>query len=139
MKYQLTIPQWLDLPFEIRQKLKEIFKIPRSTGSHVVGSQIISDGHTHNDLSVVSIEAMQVFTESKGENFWELLDATIKKVMSLCQHEKDEKDSRVKEESERSIEAKAEALGALALQMQAVAEGATQVMAKKRGRPAKVV
>lgn len=59
----LSPNQWLSLPYEIRNKLRKIFNIGRSGSTEVVngvdGSQVISDGTTAQDLSVISIKKMQ--------------------------------------------------------------------------------
>lgn len=65
MNIQLSVPDWLKLPYETRLKLAEIFELSKSKGSHVeqMGSESIvrSDGHTHEDLAVITLEKMYAF------------------------------------------------------------------------------
>lgn len=139
IRQQLTIPQWLDLPVETRKKLKEVFSIPRSTGSQVIDKTVVCDGHTHKDLMSISVEAMQKFLDSKAEDFWNLFDVTLEKIQDSFREEKDRELGKAQKEKEQLTEQKAEALGALAIQMQEIASNAGGVIAKKRGRPVKVV
>jgi hypothetical protein len=138
VKQQLTIPQWLDLPFEVRQEFKRIFKLPRSTGSQVVNNEVVCDGHTHKDLAEISVEKMQAFLQSKEEDFWKLFDAALQKLQDDHREKAERELGKAQKEKEELTEQKAEALGELAKQMVTIAENAGEVLAKKRGRPAKV-
>ncbi len=84
MTIQLSVPDWLRLSNETRLKLVEIFSIPRSTGSQMdmIGGQgvIKSDGHTHQDLSVITVEKMQLFLNTDESDFLTLFQALIKKL-----------------------------------------------------------
>lgn len=58
---QLSVNEWLELPHETRIKLAEIFSIPKSTGivtTHGVTTTVLSDGHTYQDLSAITVEKM---------------------------------------------------------------------------------
>ena len=59
---QLTTTQWLSLPGDVRQVLIKTFGIPRSEGSQVMdGKVIVSDGHNHRDLAVITIGRLRAF------------------------------------------------------------------------------
>lgn len=64
----------------IRLKLKTIFDIHRSEGTTVHNNIVISDGHSHSDLSKINVESMQRFTGKKSEDFSELYNETLDKV-----------------------------------------------------------
>lgn len=87
---QMTVPQWLQLTMPVRLRMKEIFEIPRSTGTEIHNNVVFSDGHTHKDLANITIEKMQDFVGSSSEDFYELLNATTKKVMKEHQDMLDE-------------------------------------------------
>lgn len=85
MQAQLTQPQWLSLPVDVKAKLKEIFNIPRSEGSRVDDNRLVSDGHTHRDLAVITIEAMEGYLELERlpdfkPDFFELFDSVLDKI-----------------------------------------------------------
>ena len=98
---QLTVPQWLQLEMPVRMKLKSIFSIPRSEGTTVHNNVVISDGHTHEDLSRISVSAMQGFLGSKSEDFTELYNATLDKVYLEYQQELEEREKEQKKERAR--------------------------------------
>lgn len=75
----MTTTQWLGLSMPLRMKLKEVFVIPRSSGTHVQDNTIISDGHTHGDLAHITVEKMQTYLHSEETDFFELLNASINK------------------------------------------------------------
>ena len=59
---QLTTTQWLSLPIDVRQVLIKTFGIPRSEGSQVMdGKVIVSDGHNHRDLAVITVGRLRAF------------------------------------------------------------------------------
>lgn len=85
IKHQVTIPVWLELKPETRQKLKDIFGIVRSGNLAFVqqggkGVQT-SDGHTHGDLSVITLETMASYLgEPISDDFWKTFDKVVDKV-----------------------------------------------------------
>ena len=85
---QLTIPQWLSLQMPIRLRLKSIFNIPRSSGSEVVNTTVLSDGHTHGDLAVITVEKMQQYLSSDEQDFYKLLvqvvDSFVDLLLAAC-------------------------------------------------------
>lgn len=149
--YQITIPQWLSLTIETRQRLKELFSIPRSSGSQVNDGVVVSDGHTHEDLKRVSIEAMVKYLNGvsvvKGDEgylgeelgFYPLLELVLEKVIKeqndLYQKAIDSLEEEKFQQDEANRKALLNTLGTLA--GQAVELGALNEP-KRRGRPAKV-
>lgn len=85
MEYQLSPNQWLQIPMEIRAKLREIFNIPRSKGNILEGNVIKSDGHTFEDLAVITVEGMQRFTGSDNTDFMSLFNVTVNQIEDLIE------------------------------------------------------
>lgn len=140
IKHQLTVPQWLELAPEIRQKLISLFNIPRSTGASTVNNVVISDGHTHEDLSAISTEKMKVFLgleDGREYDFWLLVEETLKRVYAVQDEYLKGQIEEAQREKAELEESKAEALGELARQMQEIAKGAEGTIEKRRGRPKK--
>lgn len=137
--HQLSIPQWLGLPADVRVKLKSIFNIPRSSGSQIVDKEVVSDGHTHKDLAELTVEKMQAYLSSEETDFWKLMDVVLDKI----QKERGEEiKNALKQQEELQDELageKAEALAELARKMEEIASGAEEVIVKRRGRPRKEV
>lgn len=86
IQYQLLPQTWLQLSSEVKSKLKEIFAIPKSGGVifHQVGGKGIveSDGHTVNDLNVVTLEKMSQYLglPETATDFWGTFDLVCDKV-----------------------------------------------------------
>lgn len=59
---------------------KETFGIQRSAGSIVVGDRVVSDGHTIDDLSVVSLKSLQEYLGTTEDHWDKLLQLTINKM-----------------------------------------------------------
>jgi len=78
MKAQLTRPQWLALSVPIRRKLIELFDIPRSASTEVIDGVVASDGHTHEDLAVITLEKVQVLLDSTETDFYSLMMELVK-------------------------------------------------------------
>lgn len=77
---QLSTHDWLQLPWETRLKLVEVFKITRSAGTHVIGGVVKTDGYTEKDLSILNIETLKTFTGLETDNYQELFNATLIKL-----------------------------------------------------------
>lgn len=58
---QLDTFHWLQLPMETRNKLRELFHIPKSQGVILENETVKSDGTTYQDLSALTLEKMQTF------------------------------------------------------------------------------
>jgi hypothetical protein len=80
LKRQLVPYEWLQLPVPIRNLFKATFQIPRSGGSNVIGDKIVSDGHTIDDLSRVSLKSLQEYLGTTETHWDKLLQLTINKM-----------------------------------------------------------
>lgn len=77
MNPQLTKPQWCALPIEVRNKLREIFKINRSEGCEIVSDKLMSDGTSHIDLQAINVASMQTYLNSEETDFAKLFDEVL--------------------------------------------------------------
>ena len=81
MTPQIDTFHWLQLSSSVRQRMREIFGIPRSEGSFIQDNIVKSDGHTYKDLSVITVGAMQAFLLDTNDNdFHSLFDRVIEVV-----------------------------------------------------------
>ena len=80
LKRQLTPFEWLQMPVEVRSLFIKWFKIPRTGGAIVQGDKVLSDGHTIEDLSVVSLASLQAFLHTDETHWDNLLQLTINKM-----------------------------------------------------------
>jgi hypothetical protein len=83
--YQLTTSQWLALKPEVKNRLKEIFSIPRSSGTRVFqgpnGSVVESDGYTMSDLAAITLENMSAYLGCElMTDFYGTFDSVLVKV-----------------------------------------------------------
>ena len=79
-KPQITYKQWLSLPNNIRQKMVEIFEIPRSGDTEVLGSQLICDGYFEEDLQEITLKKLQEYLDNYSEDYFYLLNLTLNKL-----------------------------------------------------------
>ena len=80
---QINQHQWVQLPAEIRIRLAEIFKIPRSEASAIMGNTLISDGHSNNDLATLTKEKLESYlalVPGSNIDFYQLFDMVVKLV-----------------------------------------------------------
>lgn len=78
---------WMSLDRSVRNKLVQLFDIPRSGETIVrsgivmpdgsIGSETQSDGHTPQDLAALSKERMQEVLNTEDDNFYNLLKTVI--------------------------------------------------------------
>jgi hypothetical protein len=139
---QVTIPQWLELPMPVRLRLKDIFNVPRSSGTEVHNQTVVSDGHTHKDLANITVEKMQEFlgvSEIKGEKdlFFGLWNATAGKAYMQWEQDMEENMDSLEEEKMRLGKEKIDAMRELAKEVETFADQVQQAVPKKRGRPKK--
>ena len=130
---QITIPQWLQIPLEIRAKLVEIFKIPRSSGTVVQDNTVLTDGYTHDDLAKLTVEILQQYTNSEEKEFFKLINLVIE---NLSEKEKqrllEQEALRTKLQEEELDEYQAQVVDTV----KTLGDIAETVM-KRRGRPPK--
>lgn len=80
LQRQLTTFEWLQLPDNIKSLFKTTFEIPRTGGSMVIGNKVVSDGHTNEDLSRVSLDSLQKYLDTTDDHWDRLLQLTINKM-----------------------------------------------------------
>ncbi len=68
-------------PKEIRDYLSQMWKIPRSGISEIRDQEVISDGHTYDDLQVITHERMTEYIGSE-ESFLRAWEITVAKAHS---------------------------------------------------------
>lgn len=95
MKPQLSKPQWLNLPIEVRVKLIEVFHLTRSGFTEVVDGRVTSDGYTHEDLAKITLEKLQEILDSDNDDYFALLEELIDSISS---------EGEVEEETEEETE-----------------------------------
>lgn len=74
----LAVQEWLKVKPETRMKLKEIFNIPKSSFTIVSDNKVQSDGHTYEDLGVVTVERLQQYTGVDSADLGLLWTETVK-------------------------------------------------------------
>ena len=93
---QLYASYWVVLPQEVRNKMKKEFSIQRSSGSHVEGGRVVSDGHTDEDLKGVTVEKMQKLLKSKETDQSKLIEMTV-------EHFTNEANAELKAKGEKEV------------------------------------
>ena len=71
---------WVSLPNDVRRKIHSLFSIPWSSATEVNDGQIVSDGTTHEDLKILTIEKMQKYLNEASTDFHKLFDMLVAKV-----------------------------------------------------------
>lgn len=71
--------QWIHLTKDVRNQLVQVFGIPRTGVTEVKDDQVVSDGHTMDDLGVITLEAMCEYIGSE-ETFARAWEITLSKV-----------------------------------------------------------
>ena len=66
---------------EIRDYVAQVFKVPRTGISEVRDQEVISDGHTYDDLKVITLDAMCDYIGSR-ETFARAWEITCAKAYS---------------------------------------------------------
>lgn len=75
------MPLWLTLSKETRLHLVKIFNIPQTGVKEVRDQDVVSDGHTNDNLTAISKEKMAEYTGSPlTESFNRLWEITLAKV-----------------------------------------------------------
>ena len=77
---QLSIRDWLALKPETRSALAKIFRLNRSSFTHVVDNHVESDGYTYHDLEAITVEEMKKLTHLESDNFEDQFKLVIKMV-----------------------------------------------------------
>jgi len=79
---RLTSSQWIQLPQDIRNKLVELFNIPRTGYIDVRNMQVVSDGYTDNDLKTITVDKLKAYTGLEVGSIYELLTQAIIKIQT---------------------------------------------------------
>ena len=86
VEQQLTQSQWLELPVTVRDKLRKIFKINRSSPTQaILGTfgKVQSDGSNDRDISVMTVKAMQEYLGNyQTEDFFALFTQVLTRIDS---------------------------------------------------------
>lgn len=77
----LNIYHWVNLPLEVRGRIRSLFNIPRSSNTVVNDGKLETDGTTVEDFKHLTEEKMQVFLNSNLTDFHKLFDLTVAQVM----------------------------------------------------------
>jgi hypothetical protein len=87
---QITVPLWLSVTKETRDKLRELFLIPKSASCEVVTNEmgvgiVISDGTTNVDLQQLSVPKMIDYlgTAAIDETVYDLFKRCIEKIETI--------------------------------------------------------
>lgn len=127
---------WVQIPYEIRKKLVEIFIIPRSETVVVDGMIVKSDGRSQRDLDgSITIDKMRDYLGLQSTDVSVTGDDLFKKVLnkvqgieiSIGEPEKPQDTIKLEEVDEVKDEVKDE-----------VSEIITEPIIKKKGRPKKI-
>lgn len=76
----LSSSMWASLPTEVRQQLRSIFNIPRSSHVEVSDGRLLTDGTTPEDFKALTIEKMQEYLETNITDFYALFDLVLARV-----------------------------------------------------------
>ena len=141
---QVTIPQWLQIPMNIRLRLAKIFGIQKSSGCEIVNNTVVSDGFDHEDLAGISVEKMKIYTGLTVDDFFELFNETLGKVYAEYDNEINKKIDAAIEKRDEEIQQQIDTLTEKAEEMKIhienignqISDGTTP---KRRGRPPKQV
>lgn len=103
---------WLSLNPETRKKLAVYLEIPKSSGCEIVNangvSKVVSDGHTYEDLSSVTLEKLQNYLAMpKEDDFYKLFGILVKRLEEPEENiEKNLKESKTESNSNDKTENK---------------------------------
>jgi hypothetical protein len=82
MPIQRLLPQqWMHVSKEIRDYLALMWKVPQSGITEVRDQEIITDGHTYEDLAVITLDRMCDYIGSE-ESFARAWEVTVAKAHS---------------------------------------------------------
>lgn len=71
--------------------MRDIFKIPKSSGVVMLGNVMQSDGSNERDLGAVNISTMQFFLDTDEKDFDVLLADTLEKIQGIIAGEEQQK------------------------------------------------
>lgn len=75
---RVYLQHWMSLPRDARLKLAEELGIPRNGITEVRDEIVLTDGHTNDDLGVITKELLQSYTGGdENDSFASLWDAAV--------------------------------------------------------------
>ena len=77
----VSIGSWVSLPSEVRSRIRTLFEIPKSSTVDVIDGVIATDGVTHEDFKVLTVEKMQKYLGDESTDFYKLFDKVVATVM----------------------------------------------------------
>ena len=84
----LSIATWVSLPNQIRDRIRVIFKIPRSAHVQVNDGRVETDGTTPEDFLHLTSEKMKEYLGSNSTDFLKLFDEVVARVLEDLEKEK---------------------------------------------------
>lgn len=74
MHERITVQQWMLLPRETRIVLAEAFNIPRTGITEIIDDRVVTDGHSNDNLMVITKEKMceWIGSEETFHRAWEI-------------------------------------------------------------------
>ena len=66
--------KWLELPWDTRLKISQVFEIPKRGGTIVEGHRVVTDGFRDDDLALLTIERLQAYLHCDSTDFYALFD-----------------------------------------------------------------
>ena len=81
MPERLTPAQFMLAPKEVRDYMHHMWKIPQSGGSEVVDGVQVSDGHTYQDLAIITKELLTEYIGSE-ESFLRAWEISVSKALT---------------------------------------------------------
>lgn len=77
----LPYTKWLSLPLVTRQKIAEIFNIPKLRATHVADNQILDDGYNVADVEKsMSVESLQAYLQVPEKDLFVLFQMLLDKL-----------------------------------------------------------
>lgn len=76
----LSVQQWLEVKLSTREALAKIFRLKKSTFTHVSDQKVLSDGYTYEDLKAISLEEMKALTHLDSDIYEEQFRLVVKMI-----------------------------------------------------------
>lgn len=74
---------WMQVPAEERKILAEVFNLEKTGIAEIRDQSVISDGHSNDDLLLITKDKMEAFIGSEAENFARAWELTVAKARSI--------------------------------------------------------
>lgn len=73
----IPVDIWLAVRHETRLMISKLFNLPKSGFVEVSNNRVICDGHSQNDLKLLTIDKMQSYLNSDEEDIFALFDKLV--------------------------------------------------------------